>query len=118
MAGDLTAVEARLRALLAPYAARLEASTIYGIPTMKRPDAKPSDWFAFVNPSAKHVALFLLPMVRHPGLVESVAPGLIAHRKGRTTLTFQSISDAEVEEVGALLARAFEVYTAGIPSPA
>ena len=59
---DLAVIEARLRSLLEPYAARLETATIYGIPTLRRPGAKAHDWFAFVKPAAKRVSLFLLPI--------------------------------------------------------
>jgi hypothetical protein len=110
---DLAAVEARLRALLEPYAALLELATIYGIPTLRRPGANAHDWFAFVKPAARHVSLFLLPVVRHPELVAELSPGLRRHHTGKSTFTFRSLSDAEAAEVEALLARAYEVYTAG-----
>ena len=61
-AEDLAAIEARLRAILAPYEDRLETATIYGIPTLRRPGAKAHDWFAFVKPASKHVGL--LPAAR------------------------------------------------------
>jgi len=112
-ADDLGAVEARLRALLEPYAARLELATIYGIPTMRRPGADAHDWFAFVKPAAKHVSLFLLPVHRHPELAADLSPDLRRHHTGKSTFTFRSLSDAEAAEVEALLARAFEAYLAG-----
>jgi hypothetical protein len=108
---ELAAVEARLRALLEPYAARLETATIYGIPTLRRPNAKAHDWFAFVKPAAKHVSLFLLPIHSHPELLEGLSPGLRRAVSGKSTLGFTALDDATASEVEALLARAFEAYT-------
>jgi hypothetical protein len=110
---DLGALERRLGALLEPYAARLVPSTIYGIPTMRRADAKPSSWFAFVKPASAHVSLFLLPIHDHPELLDPLSPGLRRCVTGRSTLTFRSISDQDVGELEALLARAYAVYAAG-----
>jgi hypothetical protein len=110
---DLGALERRLGALLEPYATRLVPSTIYGLPTMRRADAKPSDWFAFVKPAANHVSLAVLPIHAHPELLDPLSPGLRRCVTGRSTLTFRSISDQDVGELEALLARAYAVYAAG-----
>jgi hypothetical protein len=110
---DLGALERRLGALLDPYAARLVPSTIYGLPTMRRADRKPSEWFAFIKPASSHVSLFLLPIHAHPELLDALSPGLRRCVTGRATLTFRSISDQDVGELEALLARAYAVYAAG-----
>ena len=110
---DLGALERRLGALLEPYAARLVPSTIYGLPTMRRADAKPSNWFAFVKPASHHVSLSLLPIHDHPELLDPLSPGLRRCVTGRSTLTFRSISDQDIGELEALLARAYAVYAAG-----
>jgi hypothetical protein len=111
-AGDLAALEVKLRALLRPYEARLVPSTIYGVPTMRRADKKPSEWFAFVKPAARHVALYVLPMHAHPELAEKLSPGLRQCVTGRSTLTFRSISDGDIAELELLLARAYDLYAA------
>jgi hypothetical protein len=111
--GDLGALENRLRALLEPYAARLVPSTIYGLPTMWRPDAMPSNWFAFVKPATTHVSLCLLPIHDHPELLDPLSPGLRRCVTGRSTITFRSMSDQDVSELERLLARAFAVYAGG-----
>ena len=113
--GDLGALEARLRALLDPYTARLVPSTIYGVPTMRRADAKPSNWFAFVKPAARHVSLFLLPMHTHPELLDALSPGLRRCVTGKSALTFGSMSDQDVGELERLLARAYDAYLAEEP---
>ena len=61
-AEQLAAVEARLRAILAPYEGRLETASIYGIPTLRRAGATAHQWFAFVKPATKHVGFYLLPV--------------------------------------------------------
>ncbi len=110
---DLAEVEARLRALLAPYESRLEWATIYGLPTLRRPGAKAHDWFAFVKPAAKHVSLFLLPVHTHPELLEGCSPELLRCKTGASTFNFRALPDALAADVEALLARAFDRYTAG-----
>jgi len=110
---DLASVEARLRALLEPYAATLETATIYGLPTLRRPGAKAHDWFAFVKRASKHVSLFLLPVYAHPTLLDPLSPGLRARLTGKSTFTFRTIADDEAAELEDLLARAYAAYVAG-----
>ncbi len=112
MADDLAAVEARLRALLEPYAATLETATIYGLPTLRRPGAKAHDWFAFVKPAAKHVSLFLLPVHTWPDLLDGCSAELRARKSGASTFAFKALPDNLAADVEALLARAFERYVA------
>jgi hypothetical protein len=115
--GDLADVEARLRALLEPYAATLEWATIYGLPTLRRRGAKAHDWFAFVKPAAKHVSLFLLPVHALPGVAAAV-PALLAPRlTGKATFTFRSLSEAEEAAMAALLATAHRAYGGGSEAP-
>ena len=109
---DLTAVEARLRAILAPYEPRLETATIYGIPTLRKPGAKGHEWFAFVKPAAKHVGFFLLPVHVYPELTAGMSPALRKRLTGASTFNFRAIDEAEMAELEALVARAFDRYLA------
>jgi hypothetical protein len=109
---DLDAVAARLNALLEPYAARLEPSTIYNLPTMRRPGAKAHEWFAFVRPAAKHVSLFLLPMHTWPELLEGCSAELLRCKIGASAFNFRALPDELAADLEALLARAFERYMA------
>ena len=113
VADDLAAVEARLRAMLAPYEGRLDRATIYNLPTLRRPGAKAHDWFAFVKPAAKHVSLFLLPVHTWPHLLDGCSPELLARKTGASAFNFRALPDDQAAEVEALLARAFERYIAG-----
>jgi hypothetical protein len=110
MAVDLPAVEARLRSILAPYESRLETATIYGIPALRRPGAKAHEWFAFVKPAAKHVSFYLLPVHVWPELRAGMSPALRKRLTGASTFNFKAIDEAEMAELEALVARAFDRY--------
>jgi hypothetical protein len=112
MAADLGAVEARLDAILEPYRSKLEPATIYNLPTMRRPGAKAHDWFAFVQPAAKHVSFFLLPMVTWPDLLDGCSPDLLKRRKALSAFNFATVDESLFAELEALVARAYERYTA------
>ena len=107
---DLGAVEARLQAILDPYRGRLEAATIYNIPTLRRPGAGAHDWFAFVKPASRHVGFYLLPVNTWPELRQGLSPALARHLTGKATFTFRSIDEDLLSELEALVARAFDRY--------
>ena len=108
--GDLAAVEARLRALLEPFANTLEPAQIYGIAVLRRPGAKAHDWFAGVQAADGYVKLNFLPMHGHPELLEGISPALRKRKTGASVFRFTDLDDALAAEVEALLARAFDVY--------
>ena len=109
-AADLVAIEARLRRVLDPYRAHLEAATIYGIPTLRRPGAKAHDWFAFVKPASKHVSFFLMPIVTWPDLLEGCSDALLRRHQAKSAFTFATLDEGLVGELESLVARAFERY--------
>ena len=113
-ADELAAVEARLRAILAPYEDRLETASIYSIPTLRRPGAKAHDWFAFVKPATKHVGFYLLPVYTFPTLREGLSPALAKRLTGKSTFTFPTLDDALATELEGLVARAYEAYMGGV----
>ena len=110
---DLTAVEARLRAVLVPYDGPLEWATIYGNPMLRRPGARAHHWFAFVKPASKHVSLFLLPVHTWPDLRDGMSPALARRLTGKSAFNFTAIDEVEMAELEALVARAFDRYMAG-----
>ena len=112
-AHDLAEVEARLRALLEPYAAALDWTTIYGLPTLRRRGAKAHEWFAFVKPAAKHVSLFLLPVHTMPAVAAAVPAILLPRLTGKATFTFRSLSADEEASLRMLIAHAYEAYAEG-----
>ena len=112
-AADLAALEARLNRILDPYRSRLEAATIYGIPTLRRPGAKAHDWFAFVKPASKHVGFYLLPIANDEAILESLSPALRKRLTGKSVFTFAALDEALLDELEGVVARAYEVYARG-----
>ena len=111
-AADLAAVEARLGRIIDPYRDRLEPATIYNLPTLRRPGAKAHDWFAFVQPAAKHVSFFLMPIVTWPDLLDDCSEALLKHRLAKSAFRFSALDEPLFAELEALVARAFERYVA------
>lgn len=116
MNADFEAVEARLWAILAPYRDRLEEGTVYGLATLKRPEANSHQFFAGVRVAKNHVALHLMPIYSDPALLDRISPALRAHVKGKTTFNFTVIDEAVFAELEALTSRCFDVYMAGSAS--
>ena len=109
---DLTELRARLEAVLDPYRDRLETYELYGVPYLRRPGAKAHDWFAGVSDGKGVVRFFLLPMHQHPELIEGISPELRERKRGASLFAFASIDGPQLEELRALVARAFERYMA------
>ncbi len=112
-AADLATVQERLNRILDPYRLRLEAATIYGIPTLRRSGAKAHDWFAFVKPASKHVGFYLLPIANDAGLRDSLSPALRKRLTGKSVFTFASVDEELFVELEGVVARAFEGYAGG-----
>ena len=107
---ELAVVDARLQRVLDPYRDRLELASIYNNPALRRPGAKAHDWFAFVKPQAKHVGFYLLPIHTDEELRASISPGLRKRLTGRSSFAFAAVDEAEMAELEALVARAFDGY--------
>jgi hypothetical protein len=105
---DLDAVEARLQAILDPYRDRLEAFEIYGVPMLRRPGARAHAWFAGVNRGNGVVRFSLLPMHRHPELLDGISPELRKRKRGASLFAVSSLDDAQAVELEQLVARSFE----------
>ena len=110
---SLAIVEARLRAILAPYRDRLESGSIYGIEVLRLPGAKAHDWFAGVQSVDGAVKLNFLPMHTHPELPDGISPALRRCKTGASVFRFRLLDDALAAEVSALLGRGFAVYVGG-----
>lgn len=111
-ADQLGAIEARLRAILAPYEDSLEWATIYGMPTLRRPGANAHQWFAFVKPASRHVGFYLLPVHTWPELRDGLSPALAQRLSGKVAFTFPALDEDLATELEGLVARAFDRYLA------
>jgi hypothetical protein len=107
---DLKSIEARIWSILEPYRNQLEASTIYGIPSLKWPDAKAHDYFAAVKTGKKYVSIYLLVADTYPEALEGASPQLLKHRTGKAAFNFATLDDAMARELEELIARLFERY--------
>jgi hypothetical protein len=110
---ELAALQATLAALLDPYRDRLEPVEVYGKAFLRRPGATKHDWFAGVDRGSGVVRFSLLPMVRHPEVLEGLSPGLLKRKTGASLFTFTAVDDAQVAELADLVRRAADVYWEG-----
>jgi len=107
---DLAAVAARLVAILEPYRDRLEASSIYGVASLKLPGVGAHNFFAGVKAGRQHVSFYLKLIYTWPRLLDGISPGLRKRMSGRTSFTFSTIDEGLLAELDALVARSFKVY--------
>ena len=111
-ADELELVETRLQVVLDPYREHLEAYELYGAPYLRRPGAKAHDWFAGVSRGNGVVRFFLLPMHHDRALLDGTSPTLRKRKTGASVFSFKTIDDAQITELEALVARAFQRYMA------
>jgi hypothetical protein len=107
---DLAAIEARLWSIFEPYRAELEASSIYGMPSLKWPGAKAHDYFVAVKPASRHVSVFLLVADTYPEALEGTSPELLRRRTGKSAFTFPSLDEDMARDLEGLAARLYERY--------
>ena len=107
---DLDAIETRIWSMLDPYRDRLEASTIYGLPSLKWPGAKAHDYFAAVKQGKNYVSLYLVVADAYPDALESASQELLKRRSGKAAFTFATLDDDLAADLDALLARLFARY--------
>jgi hypothetical protein len=112
---DIGGLEAELRAILVPYEDVLEASEIDGMEVLRRPSAKPHDWFAGVRQKGGTVTFMLLPMHTHPELLEVVSAELRSRKTGASVLTLRAVDEPLIEELEALVQRSFDAYVGQPP---
>jgi hypothetical protein len=112
---DLDELEAEVRAILVPYEDVLESSEIYGMEVLRRPGAKPHDWFAGVRRNRGTVKFMLLPMHTHPELLENMSPDLRKRKTGASVLTLREDDEVLIPELEALVQRSFDAYVGQPP---
>jgi hypothetical protein len=114
---DFTAVADALRALLAPYVARLRVTADgpggYTLQT-SRPAPR---WgkvleFAGVRVGRSYVSYYLFPVYMHPPLLDGVSPALRARMQGKSCFNFRAVDAALLDELAALTAAGFRWYEA------
>jgi hypothetical protein len=109
---DLSAIEARIWSLLAPYRGELEEATIYGMPSLRWPGAKAHDYFAAVRRGKSYVSLYLLVADTYPDALEGTPETLLKRRSGKATFNFPRLDDDMAHDLEQLLTRLYARYRA------
>jgi hypothetical protein len=105
-------VQARLRAILAPYRDRLVENPIYGIGAIGWPGGSKHDYFAGTAARKAYVSFYFMPVYSHPDLLQDISPRLRKRMQGKACFNFATVDDALLTELEALVARGYERYAA------
>ena len=113
---DLNPVFAALRALMAPYAAGLDAkkddlSELYLDTRHLQKNKKPL-FFGAVQVKKSFVSYHLMPVYLQPGLLEGMSPGLRGRMQGKSCFNFAEVDPVLFKELAALTEAGFESYRA------
>lgn len=111
---DLSAVFADLRALMAPYAARLDpkkddASELYLDTCHLQKNKKPL-FFGAVQVKKTYVSYHLMPVYLQPALLDGVSAALKARMQGKSCFNFSSTEPQLLQELAQLTQAGFASY--------
>ena len=113
---ERSAVFAELRALMAPYAAKLDVKrddeTELYVDTRHVQKNGKALFFGAVQVRAGYVAYHLMPVYSDPALLASASPALRARMHGKSCFRFKAVEPALFEELSALTEAAFASYRA------
>lgn len=113
---DLAPVFADLRALMAPYAPRLDAKKdtdqeLYLDTRVPQKNKKPA-FFGAVQLKKAYVSYHLMPVYAQPELLAGLSPALKARMQGKSCFNFTASDAVLLGELAALTRAAFERYEA------
>jgi hypothetical protein len=111
---DLNTVFAELRAIMEPYAARLDpkkddAAELYLDTRFIQKNRKPL-FFGAVQIKTSSVSFHLMPVYAKPELLEGVSPGLRSRMQGKSCFNFAEVDRALFEELASLTRAGFASY--------
>jgi hypothetical protein len=111
---DLNAVFAELRAIMAPYAARLDAkkddaSELYLDTRHLQKNRKPV-FFGAVQVKKAFVSYHLMPVYVKPELLDALSPELKARMQGKSCFNFTEVDKPLFKELAALTKAGFASY--------
>lgn len=111
---DLGTVYAALRAIMAPYAARLDvkhddAAQFYVDTHHVQKNRKPL-FFGAVQVKKAYVAFHLMPVYVKPELLDGISPELKARMQGKSCFNFKTSEPALFKELAALTKAGFASY--------
>lgn len=111
---DLNPVFAELRKIMAPYAAKLEATRdddleLYVDTRHIQKNKKPL-FFGAVQIKKSYVSYHLMPIYVKPELLASASPELKARMQGKSCFNFTAIEPALIKELAALTRAGYASY--------
>lgn len=111
---DLAAVFDALRAILQPYAAKLDAkkdsrSDLY-LDTRHQLPSKQPLFFGAVQIKKHYVSYYLMPVYVDPTLLEGVSPALKKRMQGKSCFNFNQVDPPLFKELAALTKAGFASY--------
>ena len=113
---DLTPVFGELRALLLPYASKLDAKQdddrqLYLDTRHVQKNKKPL-FFAAVQVKKSFVSFHLMPVYLQPNLLAGLSPRLRARMQGKSCFNFAEVDPPLLQELAALTQAGFSSYEA------
>lgn len=113
---DLNAVFTELRAVMAPYAAKLDAkkddpSELYLDTRHLQKNKKPL-FFGAVQVKKSFVSFHLMPVYLKPELLDGLSPALKGRMQGKSCFNFAEIDKPLFKELAALTKAGFASYKA------
>lgn len=111
---ELADVFSELRAIMAPYAARLDAkkddpTELYLDTCVPQKNKKPL-FFGAVQVKKSYVSYHLMPVYARPELLEGLSPGLKQRMQGKSCFNFAQVDKALFKELAALTQASFASY--------
>lgn len=111
---DLIAVFTGLRAIMAPYAARLDAkkddaAELYVDTRFIQNNGKPL-FFGAVQVKKAYVSFHLMPVYARPELLDGISPALKRRMQGKSCFNFTEVDTPLFKELAALTKAGFASY--------
>jgi hypothetical protein len=108
------AVFSPLRAILAPYAAKLvrtvDTDTELYLDTAHVMKNKKPLFFAAVQLKKNYVSFHLMPVYVQPALLDGISPALQQRMQGKSCFNFTQLDEALLSELSALTAAGYASY--------
>lgn len=113
---DANLVFQELRKIMAPYAAKLQATRdddqeLY-LDTQYVPKNKKPLFFGAVQVKKRYVSFHLMPVYLKPELLAAISPALKARMQGKSCFNFTTLEPALVQELAALTQAGYASYKA------
>lgn len=108
---NFSPIFARLKAILASYAARLTVTDdrpgSYSLETGYSDKWKKPLFFGSTLVQKNYVSFYLMPVYMYPDLLEGISPGLKKRMQGKSCFNFKQMDEALLGELEALVQAGF-----------